>query len=58
MLAATGPTNRAIAWKPTVSAKTVSGRLSAVHRKLDVHDRTALAAVMAEADAASGTCAG
>ena len=42
-------TNRAIAQELTVSAKTVSGQLTAVYRKLDVHDRAALAAAMAEA---------
>jgi DNA-binding CsgD family transcriptional regulator len=52
-LAAAGMTNRAIAHELTVSAKTVSGQLSAVYRKLDVHDRAALAAVMAEAAARS-----
>jgi DNA-binding CsgD family transcriptional regulator len=50
-LAAAGMTNRAIARELTVSAKTVSGQLSAVYRKLDVHDRAALAAVMAEVEA-------
>jgi DNA-binding NarL/FixJ family response regulator len=41
-------TNRAIAHKLTVSAKTVSGQLSAIYRKLGVHDRAALAAAMQE----------
>jgi DNA-binding NarL/FixJ family response regulator len=47
-------TNRAIARELTVSAKTVSGQLSAVYRKLDVHDRAALAAAMAETEAEAG----
>jgi DNA-binding NarL/FixJ family response regulator len=33
----------------TVSAKTVSAQLSAAYRKLDVHDRGALAAVIQSA---------
>jgi len=45
-LAAAGMTNRAIAHELIVSAKTVSGQLAAVYRKLDVHDRAALAAAM------------
>jgi DNA-binding CsgD family transcriptional regulator len=45
-LAAAGLTNREIARQLTVSAKTVSGQLSAVYLKLDVHDRSALAAAM------------
>ena len=45
-LAAAGMTNRQIAHELTVSAKTVSGQLAAVYRKLDVHDRAALAAAM------------
>lgn len=48
-LAAARMTNRAIAPELTVSAKTVSGQLTAVYRKLDVHDREALAAAMAQA---------
>lgn len=48
-LAAAGMTNREIACELTVSTKTVSGQLSAVYRKLDVHDRAALATAMAEA---------
>ena len=35
--------------RAAVSTKTVSGQLSAVYRKLDVHDRAALATAMAEA---------
>jgi DNA-binding CsgD family transcriptional regulator len=46
-LAATGMTNREIAQELVVSTKTVSGQLTAVYRKLDVHDRAALAAVIA-----------
>ena len=45
-LAAAGMTNREIASELIVSVKTVSGQLTAVYRKLDVHDRAALAAVM------------
>jgi DNA-binding NarL/FixJ family response regulator len=45
-LAAAGMTNREIALELTVSTKTVSGQLSAVYRKLDVHDRAALTAAM------------
>ncbi|MEA2371101.1 MAG: hypothetical protein QOH12_1495 [Solirubrobacteraceae bacterium] len=45
-LAAAGMTNRAIAYELTVSAKTVAGQLTAVYRKLDVHDRAALATAM------------
>jgi DNA-binding CsgD family transcriptional regulator len=52
-LAATGLTNREIAQELIVSAKTVSGQLSAVYRKLDVHDRAALALAM-EADDSDG----
>lgn len=47
-LAATGMTNREIAQKLIVSAKTVSGQLTAVYQKLDVHDRATLTAVMHE----------
>jgi DNA-binding NarL/FixJ family response regulator len=36
-------TNREIARELIVSPKTVSGQLTAVYRKLDVHDRLALA---------------
>ena len=46
LLAAAGMTKREIARELTVSMKTVSGQLSAVYLKLDVHDRDALAAVM------------
>jgi DNA-binding CsgD family transcriptional regulator len=42
-LAASGMTNREIARELIVSPKTVSGQLTAVYRKLDVHDRLALA---------------
>src|SRR5206468_4750763 len=45
-LAAAGMTNRAIAYELTVSAKTIAGQLTAVYRKLDVHDRAALATAM------------
>ena len=45
-LAAAGMTNREIASELIVSVKTVSGQLTAVYRKLDIHDRAALAAVM------------
>jgi DNA-binding CsgD family transcriptional regulator len=45
-LAAAGLTNREIAQALTVSVKTVSGQLTAVYRKLDIHDRAALAAAM------------
>lgn len=48
-LAAAGLTNREIARELTVSTKTVSGQLGAVYRKLDIHNRAALAAAMAEA---------
>jgi DNA-binding CsgD family transcriptional regulator len=48
-LAAAGMTSRAIASHLTVSAKTVSAQLSAAYRKLDVHDRGALAAVIQSA---------
>jgi DNA-binding CsgD family transcriptional regulator len=54
LLAASGLTNRAIARELTVSAKTVSGQLSAAYRKLDIHDRAALAAVMGEASDSAG----
>lgn len=46
LLAAAGMTKRQIARELTVSMKTVSGQLSAVYLKLDVHDRDALAAAM------------
>lgn len=46
LLAAAGMTKREIARELTVSMKTVSGQLSAVYLKLDVHDRDALAAAM------------
>ena len=49
-LAAAGMTNRAIAHELIVSAKTVSGQLAAVYRKLDVHDRAALARALQETD--------
>jgi DNA-binding CsgD family transcriptional regulator len=45
-LAATEMTTRQIALSLTVSMKTVAGQLSAVYRKLDVHDRQALAAAL------------
>jgi DNA-binding CsgD family transcriptional regulator len=48
-LAARGMSNREIAQEFVVSIKTVSGQLTAVYRKLNVHDRTALATVMAGA---------
>lgn len=48
-LATSGMTNRTIAQELTVSAKTVSGQLTAVYRKLDVHNRAALAEAMADA---------
>ena len=44
--AAAGMTNREIAQELIVSVKTVSGQLVSVYRKLDVHDRAALAAAM------------
>ncbi|MBV9094004.1 MAG: AAA family ATPase, partial [Streptosporangiaceae bacterium] len=44
-LAASEMTTRQIANVLTVSMKTVAGQLSAVYRKLDVHDRRALATV-------------
>ena len=53
MLAAAGMTNREIAKELTVSAKTVSGQLAAVYLKLDVHDRSALAAAMQAVNQAS-----
>jgi DNA-binding NarL/FixJ family response regulator len=43
-------TNRAIAHELIVSAKTVSGQLAAVYRKLDVHDRAALTSALQETD--------
>lgn len=49
-LAAAGMTNRAIAHELTVSVKTVSGQLTAVYRKLDIHDRAALVIAMQAAD--------
>jgi DNA-binding CsgD family transcriptional regulator len=52
-LAAAGMTNREIAKELTVSAKTVSGQLGAVYLKLDVHDRSALAAAMQAVDQAN-----
>jgi DNA-binding CsgD family transcriptional regulator len=52
MLAAAGMTNRAIAKELTVSAKTVSGQLSSIYLKLDVHDRCALALAMQAVDQA------
>jgi DNA-binding NarL/FixJ family response regulator len=51
-------TNRAIAYRLCVSAKTVSGQLSAVYRKLDVHDRAALAAVMEKGGDGNGPLQG
>ena len=45
-LAASGLRNREIATELVVSAKTVSGQLTSVYRKLDVHDRAALAVAM------------
>lgn len=45
-LAATGMTNREIAQQLVVSVKTISGQLTSIYRKLDVHDRGALAAVI------------
>lgn len=45
-LAAGEMTNRQIAQALTVSMKTVAGQLNAVYRKLDVHDRRALAAAL------------
>lgn len=58
MLAAAGMTNREIAKELTVSAKTVSGQLAAVYLKLDVHDRSALAAAMQAADEAGAEMEG
>lgn len=49
-LAAAGLTNRAIAQELIVSVKTVSGQLTSVYRKLEVHDRAALVAAMRQAD--------
>jgi DNA-binding CsgD family transcriptional regulator len=46
-LAGSALTNRQIAQTLTVSMKTVAGQLNAVYRKLDVHDRRALAEVLA-----------
>ena len=43
-------TNREIAYELTVSAKTVAGQLTAVYRKLDVHDRAALTETMDDPD--------
>ncbi len=54
-LAARGMTNREIAQKLVVSAKTVSGQLTAVYRKLDVHDRAALAVAMGREKSANAT---
>ena len=51
-LAAAGMTNREIANELYVSAKTVSGQLTSVYLKLDVHDRAALAAAMHKAGCA------
>jgi DNA-binding CsgD family transcriptional regulator len=48
-LAATEMTTRQIAHALTVSMKTVAGQLSAVYHKLNVHDRRALADVLASA---------
>ncbi len=45
-LAASGMTNREVAQELIVSVKTVSAQLMAIYRKLDVHDRTALAEAM------------
>jgi len=45
-LAATGKTNREIAQELVVSVKTISAQLTAIYRKLDVHDRAALAETM------------
>ena len=45
-LAATGMTNREIAQELIVSVKTISAQLTAIYRKLDVHDRAALAEAM------------
>ena len=53
LLAAAGMTNREIAHELTVSTKTVSGQLTAVYRKLDVHDRAGLTETMRQADEAS-----
>jgi DNA-binding NarL/FixJ family response regulator len=53
LLAAAGMTNREIARELTVSTKTVSGQLTAVYRKLDVHDRAGLTETMRQADEAS-----
>jgi DNA-binding NarL/FixJ family response regulator len=49
-LAAAGLTNRAIAQELIVSVKTVSGQLTSVYRKLEVHDRAALIAAMQQAN--------
>jgi DNA-binding CsgD family transcriptional regulator/KaiC/GvpD/RAD55 family RecA-like ATPase len=48
-LAAEGLTNREIAQRVIVSVKTVAGQLTSVYRKLDVHDRVALASMLAGA---------
>lgn len=53
-LAATQMTTRQIARALTISMKTVGGQLTAVYQKLDVHDRRALAAVLAKAGGADG----
>jgi DNA-binding CsgD family transcriptional regulator len=45
-LAASGMTNREVAQELIVSVKTVSAQLMAIYRKLDVHDRAALAEAM------------
>jgi DNA-binding CsgD family transcriptional regulator len=49
-LAAAGLTNRAIAQELIVSVKTVSGQLTSVYRKLEVHDRAALVPAMQQDD--------
>jgi DNA-binding CsgD family transcriptional regulator len=49
-LAAAGLTNRAIAQALIVSVKTVSGQLTSVYRKLEVHDRAALVPAMQQDD--------
>jgi DNA-binding CsgD family transcriptional regulator len=49
-LAAGGLTNREIAQELVVSAKTISSQLTAIYRKLDVHDREALAETMRRDD--------
>ncbi len=50
LLAAAGMTTREIAKELTVSVKTISGQLSSVYGKLDVHDRAALAVAMREVE--------